>query len=503
MTATFAELNDLAARHLSAATQTELSQATDAECAQILAALRHCLLSCHLLWRTVDRTDRRFTDPDPAWQRAGQHLDRSLTVATRCLQNAAARAPQNCVAPAAARLDAASVAIGASHDLLATHTLSTPVGLIDRSGVAAVIDSPDGRRAVAAATAAHLQQLLSLTDTVGQHPHAPRATREAALRAGDALHTAMRALRSAGILAGPLPELLPSIPLVEPLRLQPVRDGEAPNALLAEAVRSAERLHRIAREELGTGALVRHTPGALATVAVAISTTHQLSAQAFRQLAPHVTALLPGDRGGELAARLQDAAAVADQAGDAWADARVRWRGLRAPHERGAADVIRREATDLTIRMGRLVHTDPHWLPRLDADARLRTGIKLAPDPTTLSALLGGIRQLSALATDIGVDHVELTAALYRQHLLLVRTRDLPDGHDSPRPWSLAPGYTVHRLVEGQHRAATSSRQSWSLNRDLTELVPLQRHVEQITLEGRRLAITDGVSTQGLGRYIP
>jgi hypothetical protein len=499
MTATFAELNDLAARHLRAANQTELSDATGVECADILAALRRCLRSCHLLWRTVDRTDRRFTDPDPAWQRAGQHLDRSLTTAIRCLDTGNGQESEGTVVPAAARLHAAAVAIGASHDLLATHTLATPTGVIDRTGIAAVIDSPNGRRAVAAATAAHLQQLLSLTDTVGQHRHTPRATREAALRAGDALHGALRALRSAGLLVRPVSELLPPVPLVGPLRMQPVHDGEGPPVLLAEALRGAERLHRIAREELGTGVLVRHTPGSVATVAVAISTAHQLSAQAFRQLAPRATALLPGDSGVALAARLHDAAAGADQAGDAWAEVRTRWRGLRAAREHGPADVIRREASNLTIRLGRIVHTDPGWLPRLNADTRRRTGTDIAPDLARLAALLGGLRQLSALATDIGVDHVELTGALHRQHLLLVRTRDLPAEQDTPRPWSLAPDRRLQWLAAGQHRATTTSRQSWALNRDLTGLVPLERQVEQITLEGRRLAITAGVATLGIG----
>ena len=171
---------------------------------------------------------------------------------------------------------------------------------------------------------------------------------------------------------------------------------------------------------------------------------------------------MDGPHRAELIGQLEAAAEAADQAGQAWADVRIRWRGLRTPTEHGPANVLRRETSDLTTRVGRLVHTDPTWRPRLDADHQLRTGAQLAPDQATLSRLLDGLRELNASTVDIAVDHLELTQALHQQELLLVRTRTLSSEYDTPRAWTTAPTRTIQKLAIAQHDATAASRQSWA-----------------------------------------
>ena len=494
---TFGELTTLAARHLDAANRGGAEGLTGAESVAALAALSNCLSSCQLLWRTVDRPDRRFCDPDPAWQRAGGQLDRALTDAIRHLQRATPTAARDLQTATATHLHAASVAIGASHDLLATHSDTLSTGRLDRTGFAAVIDSPAGRRALAEVIVAHLRRLTSAAELVGGNTQAQRPTRETALRASDALHEAQRAIRTAGVLVRPERELLPAVPLLSPLQLSPVRNEEPPQVLLREAIRGAERLHRVAREEIQTGHLARYTPGSIATVAVAMSTAQLATAQAFRKLQTPATNLVDGSAGTRLDAHLQQVADTAEQAGHAWAEVRTRWQGIRAAREDGPADAIRREATDLTTRIGRLVHTDPVWLPRLDANKELRPGTELAPDPATLWNLLGGLRQLSALTADIAVDHGDLTHALHSRDLLLVRTSTLPAEYDIARRWASAPRPVVQKLASAQHHATATTRLSWTTAVALTELAPREhRDPARVTLETRRLA-----PTANSGRY--
>ena len=196
-------------RHLEAVSEADLRGYTDAESLQLLAEVARCLRSCQLLWRTIDREDRRFCDPDQAWQRAGNTLDRALTDATRHLMRWTTSIDVRTAPREAARLHAASVAIGASHDLLATHTGQSRRGPVDLTGLAAVIDSPDGRRALAAITAGHIGQLLEITDQVSANENARRTTREAALRCGDMLHSALRPSTAPSTSAAPTPSSCP------------------------------------------------------------------------------------------------------------------------------------------------------------------------------------------------------------------------------------------------------------------------------------------------------
>lgn len=274
-----------------------------------------------------------------------------------------------------------------------------------------------------------------------------------------------------------------------PLRLAPVQDGESPAVLLREAVSGAQRLHRIAREELGDGHLMRHTAGTMANVAVALTTAQLASAQVFRQLVPQAMVLADAFRAAVLANHLDAAALAGEQAGQAWVNVRGHWRGIRTPKD-GPPDAIRREASDLVTRMGRLSHTDPAWRPRLDADPQLRTGAQLAPDLAALSLLLDGLRQLNAAIVDIAADQVELCHALSDQHLLLVPTRTLPSEYGAPMPWSAVPRHAVERLTAAQRHATSSSRQSWATTAALTRLAPSRHRDTDHALDSRRLAVT-------------
>jgi hypothetical protein len=233
----------------------------------------------------------------------------------------------------------------------------------------------------------------------------------------------------------------------------------------------------------------------MANIAVAMSTAHLVSAEAFRQVAPQATVLAEGPRAAALSSHLDVAARAAERAGQAWTDVRGHWRGLRTPSEMGPPDTIRREASDLVTRMGRLSHTDPAWRPCLGADPQLRTGAQLAQDLPGLSRLLEGLRQVNAAIVDIAADHVELTRALSAQLLLLMPTCMVPSEHDSPRPWTAAPGHTVQKLAVAQHDAISTSRQSWVAAAAVSRLAPSHhRSIGAHALGSRRLAVNADIS---------
>jgi hypothetical protein len=145
--------------------------------------------------------------------------------------------------------------------------------------------------------------------------------------------------------------------------------------------------------------------------------------------------------------------------------------------------------------MGRLSHTDPAWRPCLGADPQLRTGAQLAPDLPGLSRLLEGLRQVNAAIVDIAADHVELTRALSAQLLLLMPTCMVPSEHDSPRPWTAAPGHTVQKLAVAQHDAISSSRQSWVAAAAVSRLASSHhRSIGAHALGSRRLAVNADIS---------
>lgn len=468
MTTTFGDLVDVADRHLLAAARADLSALSPAELMQAMTALGRCVGAVHLLWRTASRPDRPFRDFDSAWNRAGRELSSGLTEASRCLARLRDTSELSSWCAPAQHLLAAGVAIGAGHDLLATHTTLTPDGPFDRTGVFAVIDSPDGRRAVAEACARHLPFLASMTEALGEVEGAKRPTREVALRASEALYRADRAIANAGLLTRPRPDLLTGIRLVDPLRLRPVRDDESPDELLREAVNGMERLHRVALEELSVGRIERHSPGAMATVSVALAVTHRISSRLLLHIAQVADFAIEGSARHEHQLGLREAAVASERSADAWVAVREAWRGIRALREHGPPDVLRTEASDLTTRVGRLAHSDPAWLPKVGATNELRPTSELCPNPATAAQLVQGLRELALGSWLLAHDHGRLVSLHERRRDLLVPTGSLTMAADAPRLWSAAPAHRVDAI-----RCAIS--EAWAATHDVSRLLETGR----------------------------
>jgi hypothetical protein len=475
MTTTFGDLVDVADRHLLAAARTDLSALPPPERMQAMTALGGCVRAVHLLWRTADRPDRPFRDYDSAWNRAGRELSAGLTEASRCLARLGDTSePSSWCAPAQ-HLLAAGVAIGAGHDLLATHTTLTPNGPFDRTGVSAVIDSPDGRRAVAEACARHLPLLARMAEALVEVDGAKRPAREAALRASEGLYRSDRAIANAGLLTRLRPDLLPGIRVVDPLRLQPVRDNESPDELLREAVNGIGRLHRVALEELSVGRIERHSPGAMATVSVAMAVTHGVSSRLLGHIAPVADVAIEGAARHEHQQGLREAARASERSADAWASVREAWRGIRGLREHGPPDVLRAEASDLTTRVGRLAHSDPAWLPKVGASHELRPASELCPNPATTARLVQGLRELAVGSWLLAHDHGRMVSMHEGRMDLLVPTRSLTMDADVPRPWFAAPPHRVDAI-----RCALS--EAWASAHDVSRLLETGREEHQALL---------------------
>ena len=473
MTTTFGDLVAVADRHLRAAWRADLSALSPTEHAEVVAALAPCVRAVHLLWRTADRSDRQFRDTDSAWQRAGRELSTGLTVASRCLERIGNGSDHNTSCVPALHLAAARVAIGASHDLLATHTQLTATGLLDRTGVSGEIDSPDGRRAVAAACAQHLPYLATMAEALGAVSAAGRPAREAALRASESLHASDRAIATAGILTRPPLDLLPGIRLVPPLRLHRVCDGESPNELLRQAILGAERLHRVALEELGSGRIERHSPGAMASVSVAMAVSHHITSRVLQHIAPVADLQLARSARNEYTDNLNEAAAASARSAESWGAVREAWRGVRGIREHGPPDVIRTEASDLTTRIGRLAHSDTAWLPKAGASHRLRPVSDFCPNPEETARLLDGLQAMAAASWSVAQDHSRLIVQLASREELLVPTRRLSADFDVPRPWAVAPRYLV-----GDLRVTLS--EAWAAAHDVSRLVGKAHEIQHL-----------------------
>jgi hypothetical protein len=102
---------------------------------------------------------------------------------------------------------------------------------------------------------------------------------------------------------------------------------------------------------------------------------------------------------------LNDAAAASERSAEAWTKVREAWRGISGLREHGPPDVIRAEATDLTIRIGRLAHSDPAWLPKAGASNQLRSASELCPSPAASARLIAGLQGLADGSRLVAHDH--------------------------------------------------------------------------------------------------
>jgi len=469
MPATFGELTELAHAHLDAAARHDLRGTTAEQRAAIAAALDTCTRAVS---RLVAAPQRRPVT-EPAAGQAAEVLRDNLTSARQLLRTAVPGALNEELAeqaarahPAAAHLITAAVTIGASRDLLETHTVWTTGGRQDRSELAALIDSPAARRRLITTAAGYADQLASLTATLAVGMGGTTADRKArlVLNAAESLAAASADTRLAPDRGAPGP--LGDIPALGPLRREPVRPGEPFMTLLGRAIAGAERLRVVAFREATAGRSERHTPSALAAISVAMAMNH-LATHRILDSVLTTTQRDPSDETRARTRHLSQAADSAKTAFDAWSRARERWLGVRAAWGPRDGHVLRAEAIDLATRLGRLTSADPSWMPRPGASHTMRPLEHLIVDDDQVSCLVDGLQRLAAISSRVAVEHSRLIDIQTVRGQLLVPARRIPWRIEGHRPWVPAPPHATFALRRAYEEAGAAAVDS---NRTLAQL---------------------------------
>ena len=126
------------------------------------------------------------------------------------------------------------------------------------------------------------------------------------------------------------------------------------------------------------------------------------------------------------------------------------------------------DASDLILRIGRLVRDDPHWTPARSHRAPLRPAAAVAPGAADFTAVVAAVHQAAdALSVAANADARAVAAAAAAAGQLYVPTRSLPGYYDVPRPYAPAPAARCQRLQDAYDAALHASS---TLTRALEEL---------------------------------
>jgi hypothetical protein len=412
------------------------------------------------------------------WERAAIDMGTALHLAGDCLSRGAgkpASGQASAVKPGRAQhLAAASVALAAGRDLLHTHFVMEPGGLMrGRSEWAPAITSASVTRALASEIARWSVTLASFTSRLAASAALqalPRGPGTAAWEeACQELASASQWLRAAGaaaraaIDADPVQaadaELLSAIPAAAPPQQQRLSSSAEPVSELCHGISlSAARLRR-AMQDIEDRA--RWSPditsGGWQWMAQAAAVTSHLSERALRALA---------DRAGQVAdpplsaAQLNDAAGLMAGMRAAWNQADQMWDAM-ITETRLLPTRAMTEASDLVLRIGRLVWDDPGWTPARSRAAQPRSSAALAPEPAAINLLLAAVHQsVDAMAAVAKADMGAVEAA-GRAGRLFVPTRSLPpESFGVPRPFAPAPASRCDALRDAYGVALSASIQA-------------------------------------------
>jgi hypothetical protein len=501
MPATFGELTELAQGHLDAAARYDLRPASAEEQIAIAAALDTCTQA---VTRLVAASQQRRRGAEPELRQAVEKLRDNLTAARRLLHAALPGALNEDLAqqaawahPVAAHAITAAITIGASRDLLETHSLHTAAGRQDRSDLAGLIDSPAAQRQLTGTAAAYAGQLAALTATLAVGMGGTTADRKPHL-----VLTAAESLATAASIAATLsPDreapLLRDIPALGPLRREPVQPGESFTTLLQRAIAGGERLHLVAFREASAGQSERHTPSALAAISVAMAMNH-LAAHRILDSVYATAQRHPSEETRATPGQVREAAAAAKSAFDAWSRARERWLGVRAAWGPGDGQMLHGEATDLATRLGRLTYADPAWTPRPGANHTMRRLDHLAVNNEQLTTVVDGLQRLAAISSRLAVEHARLIDIQTVRGQLLVPTRRIPWRIEGHRPWAPAPPHATFALRKAYEEAGTAAVDSQRTLVQLRDEVRRTRSEPDEHSPATRPAPVDRASRQGL-----
>lgn len=359
-------------------------------------------------------------------------------------------------------LDAATMALTASRDLLHTHLAVGPAGTrLRRSEWAPVVTSEPVARALLHELGTWIRLAAAQSGELSLSRDTTQGAREARSRLATAsqhlwmLHSLVQAANHSNPASAADRQMLYAIPVNElPARHLPV-GRESVAELCQGTVDSAER--------------VRHLAWTMAPDAV---WSPQLSADSLRETAGCATAIshhsavllhsladrAMGQGSTWLGDQLADSAAQAASARSAWLHAARTWENVTTD-TRGRSPVAT-EAADLVLWTGRLAYEDPGWNLSHGPFRPPRSPQSLAPEPYHLAEVVAtvhrGIGTLAQLAT---ADETQIRLAARAQRLFSP-TRSLPEGVDVPHRYGRTPHDRLDALIVAYRHAGAASARS-------------------------------------------
>ena len=422
-----------------------------------------------------DQVEASGRDDLHPWERAAIDAGAALRIVAGCLRRAAVERVGDLVsgtAPHRARhLEAAATELAAGRDLLHTHLAIDPDGLtLERSEWASAVTSVPVTRALANEVGQWSLRLAPFTAWLADsaaayaHPDGPGQTLPVSVRTEFA--TASQWLQAAGaavdlaLCSDPVrpadAELLCAIPAAMVPR-RPGCAGESVAELCDGITISASRLRGAMRDSKDRARWSPSlTSGGWQWMAQAAAVTSHLSELALGALAIRA-GHLPGPPASE--AQLRDVADLMVSMRTAWHQVDRMW-DVMITESRMLPTQAMTDASDLVLRMGRLVWDDPHWTPAHSRRAPLRNLAALAPGTDAVTTVIAAVHQsVDALARLAKAD-MDAVEAAGRAGRLYVPTRSLPEEYDVPRPFATAPVSRCQVLHEAYRVALDASVQA-------------------------------------------
>ena len=429
---------------------TLLAPAAEDLCRLVAVLSRYCgdLAPC-------DEVEASGRDDLQPWERAVIDAGTALRIAGDRLRRGAAETAgdQTGTAPQRARhLAAAATELRAGRDLLRTHLVTDPAGLArGRSEWAPVVTSLPVLRALANEIGRWSRQLAPFAALLAS---ARRSIRRRADKA-----TMFRSLRAPSSLAragGWRLPALPCAPRLTSIRCAPrtpncctrsLRRWRPSDSALSPAGESVAELcdgiavsaARLRSGMRDSGERARWSPavtsGGWQWMAQAAAVTCHLSELALRSLATRASdlATLPVSQ-----TQLDAAADFMAGMRTAWQQVDHLWDGMITERKLLPTSAMT-DASDLVLRLGRLVWDNPHWTPAHAQRAPLRSPPVMAPRAADVTAVMAAAHQaIDALAVVAKADGQAVDAASAAGRLY-VPTRSLPGEYDVPRPFAPAP----------------------------------------------------------------
>lgn len=211
---------------------------------------------------------------------------------------------------------------------------------------------------------------------------------------------------------------------------------------------------------------LRHTAG----MAVIISHNCGAALETLASRAGH----LGLDR---LSAGLAESSATAYAAQARWLDAARAWGSQVFTDTRQTRARLGSEAEDLAVWTGRLVYSDGQWAPVHARCHDLRPPEALAQHPSQVSEVVAAVHHAGETLNRMAEAERDQVRAIGNAGRLYLRTRDLPDKLDIPRPYGPALHQHVRALLATYQDVKSASAR---LAETLGEIAVLTRAPSQI-----------------------